>query len=229
MPGTLILDDGTEVDIDDLEVGTEIEMEDGQVFTVVDDDGDEYDEDPYDGAYAEYDEAGDYAYGKSADYGEVIAKAYQEAVTDDERSHLVADIAKSAALAQRQADEAQWQIAKMDAERELDVCISKAEEYGFAGDRTELFGVVISKMFDVLTDEELSLMDDIFKSFSDLIDDVSVGTEAEGYSEVLDFIGGTADNIVKSVDGGVTHEQAMAAAIEANPDLYSLYLAEKEG
>lgn len=228
MPGTLFTEDGVEVDIDDLEIGTEIELEDGQVYTVVAADEDDHEDDSDDdGSYMYVDEDGEADYGKSEDYAEVIAKAYESAVTDEERSRLFASVAKSADIAKRQAAAAQAAISKAEADQYVNVCISKAEEYGFAGDRTEMFGVAIAKMMTVLDEEEIQLMDDIFKSFSSLIDDVAIGTEAVGASEVMDVVASAADEIVKSVEGGITPEQAMAAAFDANPDLYALYLDEK--
>jgi hypothetical protein len=224
MPDVLYTEDGQEIDINDLEVGTEIELEDGQVYTVVnadEDDDDEPDE-------AVQDESED-AYGKSEDYGQMISKAYQEAIGDDQKAQLFATVAKSAEIAKAEARAAADSITKMHADAYVDQCISKADDYGFAGPRTQQFGVAIAKMMTVLDDEEIQLMDDIFKAFSELIDDVAIGSEAAGVSDVIDAVNGAADEIVKSAGGDMTNEQAMAAAFEANPDLYSLYLAEKEG
>ena len=224
MPGTLYTEEGKEIDIDDLEIGTEIELEDGQVYTVVA--ADDADEDE-----VEYEEDQDYGpeadYGKSDDYGELISKAYQEAVGDEQKAKLFASVAKSAEIAKAEARAAADSISKMHADAYVDQCISKADEYGFAGPRSEQFGVAIAKMMTVLDDDEIQLMDDIFKAFAELIDDVAIGSEASGSSDVMDVVYGAADEIVKSADGGVTQEQAMAAAFEANPDLYSLYLDEK--
>ena len=61
------------------------------------------------------------------------------------------------------------------------------------------------------------------------VDGQGLGTEHAGYSDVLDVAAAHAGEIVKSFDGGVTSEQAMAATFDANPDLYALYLAEKGG
>jgi len=220
MPDVLYTEDGQEIDINDLEVGTEIELEDGQIYTVVD--ADEDDEDP--GESVQY-EAEDY--GKSEDYGQMISKAYQEAIGDDQKAQLFASVAKSAEIAKAEARAASDSITKMHADQYVDQCISKADDYGFAGPRTQQFGVAIAKMMTVLDDEEIQLMDDIFKAFSELIDDVAIGSEAAGVSDVLDAVHGAADEIVKSAGGDMTNEQAMAAAFEANPELYSLYLDEK--
>jgi len=56
---------------------------------------------------------------------------------------------------------------------------------------------------------------------------VAIGSEAEGSSQIMDVVHGAADEIVKSADGGLTSEQAMAAAFDANPELYAMYLDEK--
>lgn len=223
----LVTEDGQEVDIDDLEVGTEIEFDNGEVYTVVDaDDADEDDEDADAREYEPQDEAD---YGKSADYGQLIAKAYEEAVTDEDKANLFATVAKSAQIAKAQASAAAQTMENMRTDSFIDTCISKADEYGFAGQRTEQFGVVIAKMMTVLEPEEIQLVDDIFKAFSSLIDETAIGSEYSEPSEIMDIVDGVASDIVKSTDGALTSEQAFTAAFDANPDLYNLYLAEKEG
>jgi hypothetical protein len=185
-----------------------------------DDEGDEgYEQLEFEGADADY--------GKSEDYAAVIAKAYEAAVTDEERSELLGHVAKSAALAKAQADAAVQALAAQEDAETLNWCISKADEYGFAGNRTEMFGVCIAKMMTVLDDDELGLMGDIFKSFSDLIDMTNIGVESSGSSDVMDLVHSAAGDIVKSSEGALSPEQAMAAAFEANPELYALYLDEK--
>ena len=228
MPGVLFTEDGQEIDIDDLEIGTEIEMEDGQIYTVV-----PADESDDDGGYEEdfYEES---EYGKSADdaatdYASAISKAYAESVDEEQRAALFATVAKSAEIARYEAAAAQERLAKMHEDSYVRECISKAEEYGFAGPKTAQFGVAISKMLRVLEPDEMQLMDDIFKSFAELIDAVEIGSEAGSESDVLDVVHGAALDIVKSADGALTTEQAMAAAFDANPELYGLYLSEKEG
>jgi hypothetical protein len=238
MPGTIITEDGQEIAIDDLELGTEVEI-DGEVFTVVEDDGQEgepgeqvggFESQGDDQLYYEEDED----YGKSDDYvppgkyAEMISKAYTEAVNEDERAQLVAEVAKSAEYARLESQKATDHIAKMQQEAYVEQCISKADDYGFAGPRTQEFGVALSKMMTVLDPSEIQLMDDIFKAFSELIDEVTIGQESDGYSEVMDLVDSSASEIVKSSGGDVSPEQAMAAAFDANPDLYSLYLAEKD-
>lgn len=224
MPDVLYTEDGTEIDIDDLEIGTEVEMEDGSVWTVAAADDEDDQEDAQENLeYADAD------YGKSADYGEMISKAYQEAVSDEQKANLFAAVAKSAEIAKAESRAAADSISKMHEQAYVEQCISKADEYGFAGPRTEQFGVAIAKMMQVLDQDEIQLMDDIFKAFSELIDEVAIGSEAGSESDVLDVVSGAADEIVKSANGGLTNEQAMAAAFEENPELYSLYLAEKEG
>lgn len=220
----LTTEDGQEIDINDLEPGTTITLDDGQEFEVV-----EYEEDDEDyGQYAEDD--GQYAdYGKSADYGELITKAYEEAVTDEQKAKLFATVAKSAQIAKEEAAGVRQAMDAMRESEYVDTCIAKADEYGFAGPRTELLGVAIAKGMLVWDEDEMELMDDIFKAFSSLIDEVAVGTEGSGPSEVLDIVDGVAADIVKSTEGQLTTEQAFAAAFDANPDLYNLYLSEKEG
>jgi hypothetical protein len=221
----LTTEDGQEIDIDDLEPGTMITLDDGQEFEVV-----EYEEDDQDyGQYPETDEYEDADYGKSADYGELITKAYEEAVTDEAKAKLFATVAKSAQIAKEEAVGVRQTMEAMREQEFVDTCIAKADEYGFAGPRTDLLGVAIAKGMLVWDEDEMELMDDIFKAFSSLIDEVALGTEGSGPSEVLDIVDGVAADIVKSTEGNLTTEQAFAAAFDANPDLYNLYLAEKEG
>lgn len=223
-PGTIYTESGEEVSIDDLELGTLVEGEDGEIYEVVEDDSvaevEESDSEDREPALV----------GKSdEDYAEMISKAYSEAVTEEERARLIAGVAREAQIAKAAAKRTDATIAKMKADAYVDECIAKAEEYGIAGPRTEQFGVAISKMLTVLSEDEAQLMDDIFKSFAELAVEVAKGSEAVGASEVMEVVESHADEIVKSANGGLTKEQAMAAAFEANPDLYAMYLAEQKG
>lgn len=231
MPGTILMEDGVEVSIDDLELGTEVELDDGSTYVVVE-------EDDLPDMEAGYDEGGvEYAeeYGKSDDfvpyaddYSQLVSKAYNEAATDDERAAILSDIAKAAAEADERAAVAQDAIIKMEQDAYITECISKAEEYGIAGPRTDLLGITLAKAMTVLDDDEIQLLDDILKSYSDLAYEVAIGSETDGVSEVMDVVTSAADEIVKSAGGSVSHEQAMAIAFEQNPDLYAMYLSEKE-
>jgi len=218
MPGTIYTEAGEEVAIDDLEVGTLVEGEDGEIYEVVED---------LEEAQAE--EEIDEGVGKADDYAELIAKAYSDAVSDEDRAKLIAGVAREAQIAKAASAATDAKIAKMQADAYVDECISKAQEYGIAGPRTEMFGVAISKMLTVLSDDEAQLMDDIFKSFSDLAVEVAKGSEAFGSSDVLEVVESHADEIVKSAGGELSKEQAMAKAFEANPDLYAMYLEEQKG
>ena len=222
MPGMIYTEAGEEVAIDDLEVGTLVEGEDGEIYEVVEDIASEVSEQEQ--ALEESE-----GMGKSDDYAELIAKAYSDAVSDEDRAKLIAGVAREAQIAKAASAKTDATIAKMQADAYVDECISKAEEYGIAGPRTEEFGVAISKMLTVLSDSEAQLMDDIFKSFSELAVEVAKGSEAFGSSDIMDQVNAHADEIVKSAGGEISKEQAMAAAFEANPELYALYLEEQKG
>lgn len=223
MGPTIYTEAGEEVSIEDLEVGTLIEGEDGELYEVVDSAEDEDDELPYD------DPEGVGKADDSEDYAEMISKAYADAVSDEDRVKLLAGVAREAQIAKASARATEFHIAKMQADAYVDQCVSKAEEYGIAGPRTAEFGVAISKMLTVLSPDEIRLMDDIFKSFSDLAVEVAQGTEAIGASDIMDMVESHSDEIIKSAGGGLSKEQAMAAAFEANPDLYAMYLDEQKG
>lgn len=223
MPATIYTETGEEVAIEDLEVGTLVEGENGEMYEVVEAIEDEADTDEVvdDEGVGKADEAENYA--------DLIAKAYSDAVTDEDRAKLIAGVAREAQIAKAAADKTNARIAKMQADAYVDECISKAEEYGIAGPRTKEFGVAISKMLTVLSADEAQLMDDIFKSFSELAVEVAKGSEAFGSSDVMDVVESHAAEIVKSAEGALSKEEAMAKAFEANPDLYAMYLDEKKG
>lgn len=216
MPGVLYAEDGTEVNIDDLEIGTEIELDDGSIYEVVaaDDDDDDL-EDPEDDL------------GKSEDYAALIAKAYADATDEDSRRAVIEKMARSTAAAQRKADAAMAQIEKAEAEAYVQTCISKAAEYGFAGERTELLGVTLAKAMSVLDADEIQLLDDIFKAFSELIDTVAIGTEGQGASDVLDVVNAQAAEMVKKADGEFDTTAAFLAVFNEHPELYGQYHDEK--
>jgi hypothetical protein len=228
MPGTIMTDTGEEVAIDDLEVGTIVEGEDGTEYEVValDEEGATA-EAAVEEQAGEVDEVDEVGKSDDTDYVDLISKAYASAVTEEERAEVIKGLARDTAKAAAAADQSASEISKMQEQAYLSDCISKAEDYGFAGPRTEEFGVAISKMLMVLTPDEVELMDDIFKSFSELATEVAKGSEAYGESDVLESVHQQAEEIVKSSEGSLTAEQAEAAFFTANPDLYSTYLSEK--
>ena len=220
MPGVLYAEDGTEINIDDLEVGTEIELDDGEVYVVVDSSEGAGDEPP--GDQSEYGKADE-----PVDYAAMITKAYAEAVDDDARKDVISKMARATAAAQAKAEAATARIEKMASDSYVEACISKAAEYGFAGDRTEELGVLISKAMTVLDPDEIQLLDDIFKAFSTLIDETAIGTEAVGPSEVMDTVKAYASTLVEKSGGELSPDDAFLAAFEADPSLYQTYLDEK--
>lgn len=232
MPGTIVTEDGQELNIDDLEPGTEIEFEDGEIFTVVAADEEPEQEGgdaPYEQMAWEPDAEGelvDADYGKSDDYADMIAKAYNDAVGDDERSAVLAEVAKAAEEANLRADAQEAEIRKMHDQAYLGECIAKADEYGFAGPRTEELGMIIAKAMRVLEPSEIQLLDDIFKSFGELVEETAIGTEAEGVNDVVDAVSKAAEEIVKAAGGEVTMEQAITQVYSEQPDLYTLYREE---
>lgn len=223
---TIYTDTGDEVSIDDLEIGTLVEGENGEMWEVVEDTSDEADvEDAEEREPALVGKSDD----EGEDYADLIAKAYSDAVSDEDKARLIASVAKQVEVAKSDARRAADQISKMEAEAYVEECISKAQEYGIAGPRTEEFGVAISKMLTVLDDSEIQLMDDIFKAFSELAVEVAKGSEAFGESDVLDSIESHATEIVKSSNGEISVEDAIIKAFEADPELYAAYLDEKKG
>lgn len=158
--------------------------------------------------------------------GTEVLEALSKALTDEDRNTIVAKMADD--LEETRAEN--YEIAKaLEEERDIRVTeafIAKAAEYDLPVD-PGVFGPILKACAEVLTDEELDVLDEVLASKT-LYDEVGVGGGAlpgDAFAEVS----GYAAELVGKAAGGLTMEQATAAIYEANPGAYEAYLTEQSG
>jgi hypothetical protein len=159
--------------------------------------------------------------------GTAVLEALSKAVTDADRDEIVAKMADDLEAANARAEA----VAKaLDDEREIRVTeafIAKAAEYDLPVD-ANVFGPILKACAEVLSDEQLEVLDEVLTSKAGLYDELGYGGGASN-NEALDSVTGLAHEIVGKAAGQLTHEQAVTAVFDTNPAAYDQYLAEQNG
>lgn len=155
--------------------------------------------------------------------GESVIEELSKAVTDSDRDAIIAKALDEVEIAKAEAAEAMaWAEAEHDA-RVTEAFISKAAEYNLPV-APAVFGPILKAMAEVLTEEQLDILDDIFTSVGDaLYEEIGYVGESSN-SSVLDQVNAYADQYVGKSD--FSREQMTTAFLEANPAAYDAYLAE---
>lgn len=153
---------------------------------------------------------------------ESLSKALTDADRDVVVSKAIADAEARADRAERIAKAAAEELMYAQDERLTEAYISKAAEYNLPVN-PEVLGPILKSVAEVLSEDELDILDQLFSAIGDDIYR-EVGYVG-GSSNVFDEIEATANQLVGKSD--LTHEQAILALLESNPDAYTAYNAER--
>lgn len=159
---------------------------------------------------------------KSSTVLEDLSKALTDADRDVVVSKALADAEARADRAERIAKAAAEELMYAQDERLTEAYISKAAEYNLPVN-PEILGPILKSVAEVLSEQELDVLDQLFAAIGDDIYR-EVGYVG-GSSNVFDEIEATANQLVGKSD--LTHEQAILALLESNPDAYTAYNAER--
>jgi hypothetical protein len=153
--------------------------------------------------------------------GDYVLEELAKADSDEARDRIIADVVDAAEIAKAAADEA-WLAAGTEREaRYEEAFVSKAAEYNLPVDPYDL-GMILKSVADVLDDDQLELLDNLFDSVGDILYE-EYGYEGGGSDTgVLDMVESYADEYVTKAD--VTDAQAITDVFEINPDAYDAYL-----
>lgn len=160
-------------------------------------------------------------FGKSA--GDTVLEALSKAASDDDRDAIIAKAMDEVEVYKAQTQEMAEALAYEQDLRLTDEYISKAAEYNLPVSPAVL-GPILKSIAEVLSDEELDVLDALFEAIGDaLYDEVGYVGDTDNQS-VVDMVNGYADELVGKSD--MTHAEAAVAMYSAHPEAYEAYLAE---
>lgn len=172
--------------------------------------------------------AGGGAYALNKSLGDVLLDELSKA-DDDERSQVATYLmSEEIEKAQAAASEAIEYAEQLEAERMLDAYISKASEYNLPIE-SDVLGTILMKASDVLDDEELDVIDQLFSAIGDhLFEEYGAVGDTDNVS-VMDSVNAAASELVGKSAGDVSDVEARVAMYSANPEVYDMYLRENGG
>lgn len=156
--------------------------------------------------------------------GDTVLEQLSKAVTEADREEIIAKAMNEVEIAKAEAREA---LAYADAEREIRIeqeFVSKAATYNLPVSPAVL-GPILKAMAEVLDEEQLDIIDDLFNSVGDALYNELGYVGESSNSSVIDAVDAYADELVGKSD--LTHAQATVAMFEANPAAYDAYISEK--
>lgn len=235
-------EEGYELDPDLLEPGDVAYDENGVEFVMVDDDlaeqygidlsaldgepseGDPRLESELAGAVGKRKAGGKISKSVSKSMGNEVFEALSKAIQGDEGKQAVSKLATLFKETQDDAANA-WSIAKALAdERDLEDYTELASGYQVAADPAELGATLARIAKNQATENDVAFLDRVLSADPVAFDEAGYSGYAE--NSVMDQVSAMASQAVgKGAD--VSHEEAVAALFDANPDAYDEYLREQ--
>lgn len=155
--------------------------------------------------------------------GDEVLEGLSKAVNEDERNQLIAKALNEVQVYKAQNDAMASELDAMREDQITEVFIAKAAEYNLPVS-PEVLGPILKAMTEVLDDEQLDVVDQLFASVGDaLYDEIGYVGDTDNIS-VLDQVNAFAGDLVSKSD--LTPEQAQVLAFESNPAAYEAYLHE---
>jgi hypothetical protein len=155
--------------------------------------------------------------------GDSIIEELSKAVTDADRDEVIAKALDEVEVYKAQAAEAlAWAEQEHDT-RVTEAFISKAAEYNLPVS-PEVLGPILKAVAEVLTEEELDVIDEIFNAVGDaLYEEIGYIGESSN-SSVMDQVDAMANEYVGKSD--FSHAQLTTAMFSENPSAYDAYISE---
>lgn len=150
-----------------------------------------------------------------------LSKAY----TDGDRDQVISKVAQLVEKADQRAVRAETIAKALEERAEVAQYVELAKSYELPVDDNEL-GVILHSIAKNagLNDDQLELVDQVFKAASEAVYTEEIGFTGRGDSATMEIINGAAHEVVGKAD--VTVEQAAVALLTQNPDAYIDYLQE---
>lgn len=158
--------------------------------------------------------------------GDDVLVALSKAVTEDDRSEIIAKAMDEVEFSKALAQQAMEELAEeRDARAEM-TFISKAEEYNLPV-APDVFGPVLKRLVENMDEDDLEVLDTVFKAAGDLLYSELGYVGGGANSSVLDAVTGLADEMVHKAGGQFSAAEATVAMFDANPAAYDAYLQER--
>lgn len=165
------------------------------------------------------------------------SKTEDVAMTPDELKEHVSkqleDVTNANEVIVKELQDSNKQLAK-DLAHEKDIRVEKefvgrAKALGYHGDKAEEMGKVLKTAKDHMDEKQFEALEKELKSKNDNLKAGNIfgqiGSDQGGVSKSDDKLDAAAEEIRKA-DSDLTKEQAIAKALDENPDLYNEYLDE---
>lgn len=157
--------------------------------------------------------------------GDVVLEELSKAASEDERSEIIAAAMQEVEIAKAQAQEAMAYAQAAEDEQVTMAFISKAAEYNLPV-APEILGPILKSASEVLTDEELDVLDQLFSGIGEyLYEELGVVGDTDN-DDVYSQVDLAARELVGKADGSISPEMATTMMFENNPAAYEQYLAE---
>lgn len=161
----------------------------------------------------------------SKSLGDVVLDELSKAASEDERSEIIAAAMQEVEIAKAQAQEAMAYAEAAQDEQVTMAFISKAAEYNLPV-APEVLGPILKSASEVLTDEELDVLDQLFSGIGEyLYEELGVVGDTDN-EDVYSQVDLAARELVGKADGSISPEMATTMMFENNPAAYEQYLAE---
>lgn len=157
--------------------------------------------------------------------GNSVLEELSKAVTEDDRSEIIAKAMDQVEIAKAQAADA---LSALEGERDLRLereFISKADEYNLPVDPAD-FGPVLKRLVERMDEDDLEILDAVFKSSGDLLYQEYGNVGGGSNSSIIDSVDALAGEMVAKAGGNFSTAEAQVALFEANPEAYDAYIQE---
>ena len=160
----------------------------------------------------------------SKSLGDEVLEALSKAVTESDREAIIAKALNEVEVAKAEAAAVRDELLQLQDDRITEAFIAKAAEYNLPVSAEE-FGPILKAAAEVLTDEQLDVLDRVLTAGGDALYD-EIGVAGGASNSILDQVSGFASEMVTKSAGGFTLEQAATAMFAANPEAYDAYINE---
>lgn len=155
--------------------------------------------------------------------GDEVLESLSKAATEFDRDEIIAKALDEVEIVKSENEELRKALEFAEDMRITDAFISKAAEYNLPVS-PEILGPILKSVAEVLSDEELDVLDALFNSVGDaLYNEIGYVGDTDNTS-VLDAVNSYADELVGKSD--LSNAEAFVTLMEANPAAYDAYLAE---
>ena len=157
--------------------------------------------------------------------GDTVLEELSKAVTEDDQRAIIAKALDEVEVAKAENAEL-WKAFDEERDARMEVeFIAKADEYNLPV-APEVLGPVLKRLVENMDEQDLEVLDTVFKSTGDLLYAEYGHVGGGANSSVIDSVDELAAQMVSKSGGDFTTAEASVALFDANPEAYDAYIAE---